>query len=175
MEITFQSSVYAEQSNPAHWGVAAFARCISTEKLYIKLRCRFISVRLDRSRVARRMIWSRFPASRTSRSWKRRHSLLTLSRADCRADQLSRSGSKNMCRRVARQICIRNNHRRALRPAQKLVATANTERSTVDDRQRNPEHEPAEAFLRAGSRRSWVLHRPECLHRMQGLRGRLKK
>ena len=37
--------------------------------------------------------------------------------ADCRAGPRSRSGSRNMCRRVARRICIPNNRRRA-RPRQ---------------------------------------------------------
>src|ERR1700730_6321673 len=53
-----------------------------------------------------------FPANRTSRSWKPRRWLATLSLADCRADPRLKRGSKNMCRKVARQICIRNNRRR---------------------------------------------------------------
>ena len=43
------------------------------------------------------------------------------------------------------------------------------------DRRRNPEHESAEAFLRAGSRRSRLFHRSECLHRLQSLRGRVQR
>ena len=79
--------------------------------------------------------------------------------AGCRAVPLSKIGSKNTCRRVARLICIRNN-RRPVRPcAEPVVVTAWKERSTIDDRRRTPEHESAQAYLRAGSRRSWFLHR----------------
>ena len=80
-----------------------------------------------------------------------------------------------MCRRMARRICIRNNRHPARPKAPQLVVTANTERPTADDRRRNPEHESAEAFLRAGSRRSRFLHRSERLHRLQSLRSRLQR
>src|SRR5207249_5052542 len=108
-------------------------------------------------------------ASLTSRSWKRMRSLATSCRGDCLVDPCSRSGSKNMFRRVVHRICIRNSRRREPPPAHKLVVMANTERLTHDDRRRNPEHESKKTFLRAGSRPGGLLHRPERLYRLQSM------
>src|SRR5438445_13161490 len=46
-------------------------------------------------------------------------------------------------------------------------------RAQTYDWRRNPEHESAEALLRARSRRGWFLHRSERLHRLQSLRSRV--
>ena len=86
------------------------------------------------------------------------HSHAISSPADCPADPRSRSGLKNMCPRMARRICIRNNLRRAHPAAERLVVIASMERPTTDDRRRNPKHESAEAFLRPGSCRGRLLH-----------------
>src|SRR5438477_4940506 len=177
MAITFPSSVCGARSKRERSLVVVFGRCILTERRSIKLPCRFISVPRDRCVATPRMIWCRCRGSRTSRSWKRKRSLATSCRGDCLADPCSRSGSKNTCRRMARRICIPSNlccPHHTEEQWRLVTSTGARPGRTHYDRRGHSEHQSAETFLRAGSRRGGLLHRPECLHRLQGLRSRLQ-
>src|SRR3954471_5356559 len=106
-------------------------------KSYIKSRCHSILDRLDRFKAGRLTIWFQSQANQMSPSWKRRRSLATSCWGDCHVDRRSRNGSTNMCRRVVRRICIRNNRRPAHPPDPRPVVMGSTERPTHDEQRRS--------------------------------------
>jgi hypothetical protein len=87
-------------------------------------------------------------------------------------DQVFEKWIKNMCRKVATEFAPRNNRRRVPR-ARAGGGHGLRERSTIDDRRDEPEHESAEALLRARSSR-WDFTDPS-VYRLQALASRVQR
>jgi formate dehydrogenase iron-sulfur subunit len=85
----------------------------------IKWRFHFILAQQDRCAATLPIIWSPFPVSRMLRLWKARPLPAISSPVVCRAARLFLIGLSDMRRKlVSRQICILNNHHRALQAAE---------------------------------------------------------
>ena len=104
--ITFAWLHCAAQSKHAHLLVAGFGHWRSMGKQCTRLRCLIITAQPASCRAGLRMIFYRFPVSRTSQSWKPRRLPATSCLDVCRVDQRSLNFLTNMHRKLGQRSCI---------------------------------------------------------------------